>query len=104
MYKGNTSPLAHGRRPHRLPNKAGHAQLQRVLQWNPEDAQEIPKSRSSTLLCRDGRIARRSVRSPPGKSSQTASTVMHHLLYEIIPLLKGLWIEGHLPANAEASE
>lgn len=41
---------------------------------------------------------------PPGKSGQCASTVMHHLLHEILPHLKGLWVEGHRPANTEVSE
>ena len=41
---------------------------------------------------------------PPGKSAQSASLVMHSLLHEILPHLKGLWVEGHRPANEGVSK
>jgi cellulose biosynthesis protein BcsQ len=41
---------------------------------------------------------------PPGKSAQSASFVMHSLLHELLPHLKGLWVEGHRPADLEVGK
>ena len=41
---------------------------------------------------------------PPGKSAQSASFVMHSLLHELLPHLKGLGVEGHRPADLEVGK